>query len=64
MSLWTPDGERPVSKTPPQSPAPPPADDPAAAEGIDLESLTPEERAQAEQMIAPGVPPLRMCVAG
>jgi hypothetical protein len=54
VSLWTPDGERPVSKsnTPQQQPAgPPPQADPGDP-GIDLESLSPEERAQAEQMMA------------
>ena len=50
MSLWTPDGERPVAKSspPPREQAPPPPD----PEGIDLESLSPEERARAEQMMA------------
>ena len=62
MSLWTPDGEIPVDRTPPSSP--PPADaeasgagDPlaeglAGVEGIDLDSLTPEQRAELEQAMA------------
>ena len=41
MSLWTPDGERPVS----------PADDqPAAAGGPDAEAMTPEQEEQARAM--------------
>ncbi|HKY16448.1 MAG TPA: hypothetical protein VJM33_16090 [Microthrixaceae bacterium] len=53
MSLWTPDGERPVAKAAPASqPAPPPHDPMGPPEGVDLESLSPEERAQAEQMMA------------
>ncbi len=54
MSLWTPDGERPVRRDPapsapqsaPSSPPPGPGDLPS------LEDLSPEERAQAEQMMA------------
>ncbi len=43
MTLWTPDGERPISR---DEPAPAPAgDDPLA-------QLSPEERAQAEAMAA------------
>ena len=49
MSLWTPGGEHPVDRDgggdePPERPLPPDAPD--------LESLTPEQRAQAEAMAA------------
>ena len=43
MSLWTPDGERPVRREP----------DPSAAPSVDdlsLEDLSPEERAEAEAL--------------
>ena len=57
MSLWTPSGEHPVdrpgrSSTPPRSeprPAPGPDIDP---DDIDVENLSPEERAQLEAMAA------------
>jgi len=53
MSLWTPDGEHEVPRE--QQPStPPPAADPAA--GVpgapSLDDLSPEERAEAEAMIA------------
>lgn len=48
-SLWTPDGERPVEREP-ASPEPAGAGDPlreaAKAMGVDLDSLTDDERAQ------------------
>lgn len=59
-SLWTPDGERPVSRdagSPAESePAPPPGSDPlraaAGALGLDLDSMTAEDRAQLEAELA------------
>lgn len=60
MSLWTPDGERPVRRDP--GPEPPPAraaSAPAAgapgavgspASGIDAENLSPEQQAEMEAM--------------
>jgi hypothetical protein len=47
-SLWTPGGEHPVD--PQSSPAPPPADEPTPEEI--LASLSPEEREEAEAMVA------------
>ena len=67
MSLWTPGGEVPIERNPsggaePSGGAPQGAGSPgltgvdlaeaAAAAGIDLDSLSPEERAQAQQRIA------------
>jgi hypothetical protein len=60
MSLWTPGGEVPIERTPrPQSSAPTTDDartGDAGAAGMvgapSLEDLSPEERAQAEEMIA------------
>jgi len=55
MSLWTPGGEVPIERKPSSEPEPgPPADAGAAAMvgGPSLEDLSPEERAQAEAMIA------------
>lgn len=62
MSLWTPDGERPVSRTPadpagsgqqPPGAAPPPEVREALAQaGIDVDQLTPEQLAEAGQMLA------------
>ncbi|MGI9577968.1 MAG: hypothetical protein ACR2OH_07205 [Microthrixaceae bacterium] len=50
MSLWTPDGERPIRKdAPPQPEAAPPQAPPGEPS---LEDLSPEERAQAEAMMA------------
>ena len=55
MSLWTPGGEHPVDRSRPSEPAaaptsgPPPAGGP---EGDPFANMTPEERAQAEQMMA------------
>ena len=55
MSLWTPGGEVPIERN---KPAEPPAPDPTAggasgiAGGPSLEDLSPEERAEAEAMIA------------
>ena len=64
MSLWTPDGERPVSRTSPQSPSAPggqpsaPTGRPSAElrealseAGIDIDQLTPEQQADAAQML-------------
>ena len=52
MTLWTPGGEVPVDRNP--EPQPTPADDGISGRvgGPSLEDLSPEERAQAEQMIA------------
>jgi glutathione S-transferase len=52
MSLWTPGGEVPVNRNP--EPTAPPADTGVSSQvgGPDLEDLTPEERAQAEAMVA------------
>ena len=66
MSLWTPDGERPVSRTSPSSPtasssggaggplaSPPPELRAALAEaGIDIDQLTPEQITEATAMLA------------
>ena len=52
-TLWTPGGEVPVDDRP-SDPGPartPGASDPSAPEGFDLDSLSPEEREQAEQYI-------------
>lgn len=56
MSLWTPGGEVPVERSKPGQPAsggPGPVDDGAAGYvgGPSLDDLSPEERAQAEEMI-------------
>ena len=59
-SLWTPDGERPVSREPDtpsgDAGAPPGAGDPlraaAAAMGVDLDTLSDEERAQLQAELA------------
>jgi hypothetical protein len=52
MSLWTPGGEVPVERNP--RPEPAPTDDGLSGRigGPSLDDLSPEERAQAEQMIA------------
>ena len=52
MSLWTPGGEVPVNRNP--EPAPSPADEGISGRvgGPSLDDLSPEERAQAEEMIA------------
>jgi hypothetical protein len=47
-SLWTPGGEHPVDRDP--APTPPPADEPTPEEI--LASMSPEERAEAEAMVA------------
>ena len=48
MSLWTPDGEHPVGREQPQ-----PAPAPAPSEGVpDLDDLSDEERARAEELAA------------
>lgn len=59
MSLWTPGGEHEVPRQPATPPAtPPPAADTGAPLELDpeteaaLAAMSPEERAQAEQMIA------------
>lgn len=62
MSLWTPDGERPVSREPAPSAstggqsAPveltPEIREALAAAGVDVDSLTPEQQAEAIQMMA------------
>lgn len=57
MSLWTPDGERPVQTTPPPSTP----DDSSAGQGAlgippelqaELDAMSPEERARAEEVVA------------
>jgi len=59
-SLWTPSGEHPVQPDAGlSSPPPPPSDDPemddaiaaALPDGVRLDDLTPEQRAQAEEMV-------------
>jgi hypothetical protein len=52
MSLWTPGGEVPVERN--RQPEPSPADEGVSGRvgGPSLEDLSPEERAQAEEMIA------------
>jgi hypothetical protein len=52
MSLWTPGGEVPVDRN--RQPEPGPADEGVSGRvgGPSLDDLSPEERAQAEQMIA------------
>jgi hypothetical protein len=49
MSLWTPSGEHPVDRNPssPSSPSAPPTEEPGEPS---LEDLTPEQRAQVEEM--------------
>jgi hypothetical protein len=60
-SLWTPGGEHPVDRSAPTAPpvdastSDPSLDDEIAAalpEGVTLDSLSPEERARAEEMVA------------
>jgi hypothetical protein len=57
MSLWTPSGEHPVDReqtpargAPTGPPAGPPADPPGDADEPSLDDLTPEQRAQYEEM--------------
>lgn len=51
-TLWTPGGEVPVGDRTEESPSEPAAgDEPGAPEVFDLDSLSPEEREQAEQYI-------------
>jgi hypothetical protein len=56
VSLWTPDGERPIRRTPEPRPAPaPPTGSEADLSGIDLgdidlDQLSPEERAELAAM--------------
>ena len=52
MSLWTPGGEVPVNRGGRTTPEPPPEREIPLPEGLDLDSLSPEERAQAEAFIA------------
>jgi hypothetical protein len=52
MSLWTPGGEVPVDRNPEPQSAPPDDGISGRVGGPSLEDLSPEERAQAEQMIA------------
>lgn len=59
MSLWTPGGEVPIERTPRPQPTAANADDTGGDTGAagmvgapSLEDLSPEERAQAEEMIA------------
>ena len=53
MSLWTPDGERPVAPNRPTSTTPSGGDTADLLPGMpDLDSLSAEERAQVEAMIA------------
>lgn len=51
MSLWTPGGEVPIERGGRPTPAPDPDPGPDL-DGFDLDSLSPEERAQAEAFIA------------
>jgi hypothetical protein len=50
VSLWTPDGERPIQKEAPPQPAQQPPPGPGGEPS--LEDLSPEERVQAEAMMA------------
>ncbi len=57
MSLWTPDGERPVNRSnsaqdPARTGGQAPGDDQPLPGGPSLEDLSPEERARAEEMLA------------
>lgn len=55
MSLWTPGGEVPVERNPQPDQTEPPAPDAGAAGMVgapSLDDLSPEERAQAEEMVA------------
>jgi hypothetical protein len=52
MSLWTPGGEIPVDRNRQPDAAPPDEGVSGRVGGPNLDELTPEERAQAEQMIA------------
>lgn len=52
MSLWTPGGEVPIDDGRRSQGTPSPAAPPGGPEELDLESLSPEERARAEAMIA------------
>ena len=52
MSLWTPGGEVPMDDGRRSEPAPPPTGQAPGPGEVDLESLSPEERARAEAMIA------------
>lgn len=52
MSLWTPGGEVPIERQPARPSAPEPTSGGAFDGDLDLESLSPEERAQAEAMVA------------
>ena len=52
MSLWTPSGEHEVPRRRPTDPSAPDPADPAVAADPSLDDLTPEQRAQAEQMAA------------
>ncbi len=50
MSLWTPDGERPIRREPDPQPAQAAPTGAAAAAGLDPEDLTPEQQAEMEAM--------------
>jgi hypothetical protein len=55
MSLWTPGGEVPIERNPRPEPQPAPVPDEGAAAmvgGPSLDDLSPDERAQAEAMVA------------
>jgi hypothetical protein len=52
MTLWTPGGEVPVDRNPQPEPAPVDAGVSGRVGGPSLDDLSPEERAQAEEMIA------------
>ncbi len=55
MSLWTPGGEVPIERNPGPDPTEPPAPDGGAAGMVgapSLDDLSPEERQQAEEMVA------------
>jgi hypothetical protein len=49
MSLWTPDGERPVRREPTTASVPP---DDGPDDGLDFDDLSPEEQARAEEIAA------------
>lgn len=52
MSLWTPDGERPIRREPDPEPAQATPAGAAAVAGLDPEDLTPEQQAEMQAMAA------------
>jgi len=52
MSLWTPGGEVPIERQPARPSAPEPASQEPFDGDFDLDQLSPEDRAQAEAMVA------------